>query len=300
MNDIIEIDKNIIVYKGLFPQPDVLSQILIDSENSERKEGDIFQKWESWYTFGTQMSFPWLPDISYQEMMDTPNTFRNRELLKGDDRQKWVAESISNAFYLSTLDYIKKNKVSFPNWSKMGLTICKYNKSTTDYAMAYHTDFTPFKEDHPGYKFGLTCTIYLNDDYEGGEISFLNIDSKKVIEYKPYAGDVIVFPSGEPYYHGVNRVGSGSKYFIRLFWGWNSDGTDSWHKGVEKYGEDEWNKMETARFKQEIWDGMWHKDVVWDEKELLDSKYQFSEESPRITPIYSPHKKIKLGRGNDL
>ena len=45
------------------------------------------------------------------------------------------------------------------------------------------------------------------------------------IVYKPEAGDVVVFPSGNPdylsddgfYFHCVNRVTGGDKYFLSIF-----------------------------------------------------------------------------------
>lgn len=298
--DKVELYPEVIVYKNVFPDPNLLSEILIDSEYKERKDDDIFEDWEAWYTFGTQMSFPWKPNLSYEELISEEHDFTNKPIKDGEDPQEWVARSISNAFYKTTLDYIKTNKIELPNWEKMGLTICRYNAMPkSDYAMAYHTDYSPFKEEEPGYKFALTCTIYLNDDYEGGEVTFLNMDSKQVIEYKPYAGDVIMFRSGEPFYHGVNRIAEKSKYFIRLFWGWNYEGSQYWHDQVAKYGEEKWRKMDVARFKKEVHEGKWHKDVVWDEKELDHPRYKFTEENPCITPVYSPNPKIKRGKGNE-
>ena len=296
----VELFPEVIVYKNIFPNIDKLTQILIDSEYVERKENDYFEEWEGWYTFGTQMSFPWNPNLSYEDIISNDYDFNNYDLKEDEDPQKWVATSISNAFYQTTLDYIKTNKINLPNWEKMGLTICKYNLMPhSDYAMAYHTDYSPFKEEEPGFKFAITCTIYLNDDYEGGEVNFLNMDSKQVIEYKPYAGDVIMFKSGEPFYHGVNKISGKPKYFIRLFWGWNYEGSQYWHDKVAEHGEAAWRKIDVARFKKEVHEGKWHKDVVWDEKELDNPKYKFTENDPCVTPVYSPHPKIKRGKGNE-
>ena len=304
--DKVELYPEVIVYKNVFPDANLLTQILIDSEHKERKDEDVFEDWEGWYTFGTQMSFPWKPNLSYEELISEEYDFTNKLIEDGEDPQEWVAKSISNAFYKTTLDYIKTNKIELPNWDKMGLTICKYDVSKVinvenlnTYAMSYHTDYSPFKEEEPGFKFALTCTIYLNDDYDGGEVTFLNMDTKQVIEYKPYSGDVVMFRSGEPFYHGVNSVLNKPKYFIRLFWGWNYEGSEYWHSQVKKYGEQKWRKMDVARFKKEIHEGKWHKDVVWDEKELDHPRFKFTEEDPCLTPVYSPYPKIKRGKGNE-
>lgn len=52
--------------------------------------------------------------------------------------------------------------------------------------------------------------LYLNDDYEGGEIEFVNFG----IKIKPKAGSLLVFPSSYPYRHIAHPVTSGTKYAI--------------------------------------------------------------------------------------
>lgn len=73
-------------------------------------------------------------------------------------------------------------------------------------------------DSHQGYKFvQFSTVIYLNDDYEGGEIFFPNQD----FCYKPKAGDIVLFPSGGTEYpHGVKEVTSGKRYTIAM---WHSE-----------------------------------------------------------------------------
>ena len=56
----------------------------------------------------------------------------------------------------------------------------------------------------------LSCSLILNDDYEGGEISFL--DGK----VKPHLkkGDLVIFPSSFTYPHQVLPITSGTRYSI--------------------------------------------------------------------------------------
>jgi predicted 2-oxoglutarate/Fe(II)-dependent dioxygenase YbiX len=46
------------------------------------------------------------------------------------------------------------------------------------------------------------AVIYLSDDYEGGELSFVNLN----IKVKPSVGSLMIFKTGEKYYHEVKTV----------------------------------------------------------------------------------------------
>jgi hypothetical protein len=56
----------------------------------------------------------------------------------------------------------------------------------------------------------FTLVSYLNDDYEGGEISFPNHG----ITLKPKPGSLIMFPSQMPYIHEVLPIKSGIRYMM--------------------------------------------------------------------------------------
>ncbi len=58
----------------------------------------------------------------------------------------------------------------------------------------------------------ITSVLYLNDDYEGGEIYFDFFD----ISIKPKQGDILMYPTTFEYKHGVNKV-IGDRYAI-VFW----------------------------------------------------------------------------------
>jgi predicted 2-oxoglutarate/Fe(II)-dependent dioxygenase YbiX len=60
----------------------------------------------------------------------------------------------------------------------------------------------------------MSAVIYLNDDYEGGELRFPEQD----VMIKPEAGSVIVFPSVEPFYHQSMPLKTGTKYMVPAFW----------------------------------------------------------------------------------
>ena len=80
------------------------------------------------------------------------------------------------------------------------------------------------KDNHEDFEYLTNSTIiYLNDDYEGGEIYFPNLN----FTYKPKKGDAIIFPCNtENYDHGVKEVTSGNRYTIAM---WHSPITEKAH-----------------------------------------------------------------------
>jgi hypothetical protein len=66
--------------------------------------------------------------------------------------------------------------------------------------------------DHgPAYNCTVSAVIYLNDDYEGGEIAFPRLDK---LVYKPKAGDIAIFPSNYIYEHSSEPMIFGDKYSV--------------------------------------------------------------------------------------
>ncbi len=73
----------------------------------------------------------------------------------------------------------------------------------------------PFEIDNYSSLFiDVGCVMYLNDDYEGGEIYFPAYD----IEIKPKAGDLIFFPGSNLYMHGVRELRTGIRYTFTTFY----------------------------------------------------------------------------------
>jgi hypothetical protein len=82
--------------------------------------------------------------------------------------------------------------------------------------------------DHgPYYTCTISAVIYLNDDYEGGEIEFI----RHGLTIKPKAGDIIIFPSNYVYEHASLEVKSGVKYSVVVM----TDYNDLYHKGGNSY-----------------------------------------------------------------
>ena len=236
-----EIYPKVYVYKNLFKD---INGFL---ESAKKQEG-----WEKWYTFGSMLSL--MEQRINFEKFPTEEQYKWARSWGPVSSQSDLTEEVGNIFYKVTNHYLKNNPdVALPNYSKGSASINIYENDSgisEHYAMNYHTDFVVPLKDNPGVKFGLTTTFYLNDDYEGGEICFKINDH--YISHKPQAGDVIVFPSRDPYMHGDRKSFGPRRYMIRCFWEFEDKGSDEWHANKAKYGEDVWDQMEKDRYKKEI------------------------------------------------
>ncbi|MEO1928636.1 MAG: 2OG-Fe(II) oxygenase [Nautiliaceae bacterium] len=66
----------------------------------------------------------------------------------------------------------------------------------------------------------LTTLLFLNDEYEGGEVEFCHLrfsDGKRVV-HKPKAGEMIVFPSHGLFAHEVKPVFGNNRFAVVKWW----------------------------------------------------------------------------------
>jgi hypothetical protein len=89
--------------------------------------------------------------------------------------------------------------------------VSKYgvNKYYENNFMGPHTDWNEVNSD-----LLFTIVIYLNDEYDDGELYFNNFELK----IKPKAGSVVIFPSTLPYLHQSLKITKGRKMLITHHW----------------------------------------------------------------------------------
>jgi hypothetical protein len=270
-----KIEKNIYIYKNLIPNAKRFVELLKLSEE-DPDSSYFFKDWGKWSIFGTYIVYngKGLPENAFEE-----NSERFRE-------EKHYLDLITTAFYESTEHFLKDHEMMYEkNWQIMGPSICRYDYDTDwvqngdeDLTMTYHTDYKYLEADSPGPKFALTSTMYLNDKYDGGGLVFV-LPNKQVIEYKPEAGDIVVFPSGHPdllsedglYFHGVRKIRNAPKYMVRCFYQIPSEGTPEWFENQEKYGEEVWAEMERKRIEEQSTKSNIAKILGWDKENPNDN-----------------------------
>lgn len=258
----IEIYPKILVYKNLFKDISKSYKVLTDSllETEDR----FFTPWKQWSIFGDYLN-------PIHHSFDNSDKYGNLKNIKAitetqENEKNFCIEMMEN-FHLVTEDYIKRYGIdvdidatsihesgdTVPTWRWTGGTIGKYHVSTegNEIGMNYHSDYMREQGYAPGYKFVITCTIYFNDDYEGGEVDFAMGD--KLVKYKPEAGDLLVFPSGnpdyltedgKPYLHGVMPSYNKNKFLSRMYWQKYQKGTDEWYEKEKEFGKDVWASMQ--------------------------------------------------------
>lgn len=217
------------VYTGAFPDIEEMLSVLFEHEKTTTEDPEVphlFEPYRPWYTFGRVTDVLRTPDDSSHEYIRKQTYFFDRVM---DVRKAVIA------------DYCDKYKVfDFINtetWIQSSVNLAEYfdgasvlspqidglNISLKPKAMNYHTDFEIKKMCEDSDNFVLTCNIYWNDDYDSGEVVFFNSD--QLLPYKPKRGEVLIFPSGSPFfpedgqafYHCANTVFKGKKYFSRNY-----------------------------------------------------------------------------------
>ena len=255
----VEIYPNIFVYKDMFKDIAKSYKILTDSltETGDR----LFSPWTQWSIFGEYLN----PIVPSFRLVDKDGGLKDIQTkTEIEENQKQFAIEMMKNFQLVTEDYAKKHNIDIdlnskslddlgemiPTWQWTGGTVGRYHINPR-VGMNYHSDYIREQGHHPGYKFVITCTIYFNDDYEGGEIDFAMGD--KLVKYKPEAGDLLVFPSGhpdylteegKPYLHAVMPSYNKNKFLARMYWQKYQKGTDEWYEKEEEFGKDVWAGMQ--------------------------------------------------------
>jgi hypothetical protein len=240
------LDDNVIVFHNVLSDPD-------DYIDYYEEYGD----WRGWYGFGRQIDsrvHTFIAHPHFPTLQEWEDVAKKAETEQGAD--KYFLE-VAKAFHFATKFYIEHTGISLTNWSCQPWGLARYipdeNLNGNEHlTMNYHSDYMPEIADSPGDKFGITGVLYPNDDYEGGEIAYRVIEDGEVVrefEYKPKAGDLVIFPSGYPYFHAVKRIYGAPKYITRLYWMYNFEGTPDWHELKEKYG-DEFEELEISRRKR--------------------------------------------------
>lgn len=264
--DKLTVAPQIVIYKNLLNDAAEILEVFKHSYNSSTDES-FFKEWDTWnpsHTSSGEILKVRVRDVSIDPQES------DSDIVK---KQKQVVSKIYEAFNFAKDDFLKdwSNKGSWPDiitnwdtsdrkiWDNHEIDVLSYisredpnnihspQDGIYNLPMNYHVDAMPSDLHSKGTKLAITITMYLNDDYEGGEISFYNSEEDKTYNYKPSKGDVTVFPAFEPFYHAVLPMSGSKRYLIRSFLMYNYEGSKEWHDKRSMHTEEEWEILEKAR-----------------------------------------------------
>lgn len=116
----------------------------------------------------------------------------------------------------------------------------------------FHSDNTDMEGNWSAWeKSKLVCLLYINDDYEGGELDFRDHD----ISIKPVAGQLITFPGGFHNIHQVLPVKGSTRHTIGAFWDYaeseySEERMAEWEAEIEQVRADQ--KIQQEEWKEQL------------------------------------------------
>ena len=220
-----KLHEKVYYYKNVVSDPEKLIKLIEDTE--AEKYSKFITPWEEWsacsgemYVYGNHKRIKMLKlDEILQKCPE--------DILEDS---KYIFNEIFDGFKNVCIDYAEKVNEESKLILMTDTAIKRYEAGTF---MGSHFDQ---QEGDKRLKYSLV--MYLNDDYEGGQISFTikdgvltstdyaaseDIDDPRnkeriTFSIKPEAGSVIIFPSEPPYSHTAHLVKSGLKYMVPSFW----------------------------------------------------------------------------------
>jgi hypothetical protein len=225
------LDPKVYYYTDAIENFDTFQKILKELDALDASSEHNVNVWEPW-TSSNDKSFIYGETKTFN--LDSINKLKDEV----GEKTKYIYDAVMKTFYdvckdyaLSLGDYDEPNL--FPTFN-----IKKYN---TGRSMGAHFDQLDGDE-----TLRYSLVMYLNDDCEGGEISFqlkdydggwnssegwvhgapgVDLDyeiakASKSIDFgiKPKANSVIIFPAKAPYFHIAHTVKSGFKYMVPGHW----------------------------------------------------------------------------------
>jgi hypothetical protein len=272
----------VVLYEGVFDNiPEILN--MLKESNSSR----VLAEWEPWYELGHRTRLEHsiesnLSEIEKKQLEIHNKIYSNLIETYKDYVSYWSQDQVikkhinPNQSFYDDWKYVFGDFVTdwngfdtFPQeketdcWMQSAVEILKHDHlmgEGLELAIGYHIDAFNSK-DAAGPKSIITGTVYLNDEYEGGEISFLNEFDSTIVTYKPKKGDLIVFPSAKPFFHAAQRMSGADKYLIRHFLLWDHSGSERYKEGEKKFGIEQWRIMQEYVREVEDLMGFYQKDV---------------------------------------
>lgn len=191
----------IVIYRNYINNPEEMLQFIINAE----EQSEII-KWER-----ARVVKP----HGYEEDSWRTNELmhlRKKESLSIKEQQDEGAVALADVythvhymFEQCLQDYTKRFNFTLKDSLDQGYQILRYSGGG---------EYKRHMDDGPKTPRRVSGLLYLNGNFEGGELEFPYLN----FTYKPYGGDLLLFPSGVPYMHAAKPVTQGTKYSVVSWW----------------------------------------------------------------------------------
>lgn len=190
------LDLGLVCYKNIIDNPQEIIKLIEEVDrryaaNEHAGAKTIVAEWKPWtyehLFFNSQKFFPEAKDVP-------PQDYYAKEMMQIADA---LYSSLEKAFTHYTT-------VLYP-FAAANIKSREYSIHLLKYGVAGHL---PAHQDQGISSRVLSSVMYLNDDYSGGEIEFINSG----VKIKPEAGSIIFFPSNFLYVHEVHPITDGFRY----------------------------------------------------------------------------------------
>jgi Rps23 Pro-64 3,4-dihydroxylase Tpa1-like proline 4-hydroxylase len=190
------LDLGLVYYKNAIPNPESIIEVVnsVDSRYMSGEHGNSFTQvspWSPWtyehLHFNDQKFFPEPATLS-------PEDYYYAEMAEVTEKMYSSLDAAFHHYSTSVYPFAGPNIKGRED----SINLLRYGQS----------GHLPAHQDQGVSTRVLSTVMYLNDDYDGGEIEFIN--SK--VKIKPEAGSIIFFPSNFLYVHEVHPITSGYRY----------------------------------------------------------------------------------------
>lgn len=307
----IELTKDVLIFKNVLKDKKRVRKFLTQA----REEGYVDPLFKTWITYKPQIYYyKFDPNNANDDSYKTSNEYSAQFMRECQDIffkcLKIYKENYFNKEYFKKYNWKESIPTSLEEFNDgiskeeeefewiMGDFLILENENTPSnkkMSMGYHTD----RKVHP-YSANVifNFNIYMNDDYEGGAIRFIDMDNAekelyinkdgvpveyyivdKIYEYKMESGDAMLFRTD--HFHSVERV-DGHKWYARQFLV-DPKPTQEWFDKRDELGGGEEFKKFLEEYDKEHDKTKFRPEIIESLDELdTDKKYIEGKETPVI------------------
>ena len=200
MFDLEITDNDIWYFKNVISYPEELINFLNDLDNY-KETFDIISKWNDWFSSDKNMCYgdkKTLNDLNFYNK--DVNTLLYKKTL-------YIVNSLKMAFEMCWEKYAKSFNIDLNNY-KLSFNNLMIKRYFENVGMGEHKDF--YSDDKDYINKSYTLVLYLNNNYEGGNLYFKEINKS----IKPEAGSLVIFPA-EKTHESLPTI-SGRKIFSQI------------------------------------------------------------------------------------